>query len=62
MRYDTCIATAKVVVKKKDLDFILDNDFAAYFLGVRQDFKHLGFTVSKLPSSIKTARLSHNLH
>ena len=27
-------------------DFFLDNDIASYYLGVCQDFKHFGFTVS----------------
>lgn len=46
LRYDTCIATAKV--KSEVEDFFLDNDLAAYFLGVSQDFKHFGFAVSVL--------------
>lgn len=44
LRYDTCIATAKV--KNEVEDFLLDNDLAAYFLGICQDFKHFGFAVS----------------
>lgn len=46
LRYDTCVATAKV--KSEVEDFTLDNDLAAYFLGVSQDFKHFGFAVSVL--------------
>lgn len=46
LRYDTCTATAKV--KTEIEDFCLDNDLAAYFLGVCQDFKHFGFAVSVL--------------
>lgn len=44
LRYDTCIADQ--YVKNEVDDFILDNDLAAYFLGVSQDFKHFGFCVS----------------
>ena len=46
LRYDTCVATAKVESEVED--FTLDNDLAAYFLGVSQDFKHFGFAVSVL--------------
>lgn len=46
LRYDTCIASA--TVKNEVEDFLLDNDLAAYFLGVSQDFKHFGFAVSVL--------------
>ncbi len=46
LRYDTCTATTKV--KTEIEDFQLDNDLAAYFLGVCQDFKHFGFAVSVL--------------
>lgn len=46
LRYDTCIASAKV--RSEVEDFCLDNDLAAYFLGVCQDFKHFGFAVSVL--------------
>ena len=34
--------------KQEVEDFLLDNDLAAYFLGVSQDFKHFGFAVSVL--------------
>ncbi len=44
LRYDTCAASASV--KESVDDFLLDNDLAAYFLGVCQDFKHFGFAVS----------------
>ena len=44
LRYDTCIASQSV--KNEVEDFLLDNDLAAYFLGVSQDFKHFGFAVS----------------
>lgn len=40
LRYDTCISAANV--KNEVKDFLLDNDFAVYFLGACQDFKHLG--------------------
>ena len=46
LRYDTCVATASV--RNEIEDFILDNDLAAYFLGVCQDLKHFGFAVSVL--------------
>ena len=46
LRYDTCVASAKV--KSEVEDFLLDNELAAYFLGVNQDFKHFGFAVSVL--------------
>ena len=46
LRYDTCVATAKV--KSEVEDFTLYNDLAAYFLGVSQDFKHFDFAVSVL--------------
>ncbi len=46
LRYDTC--TASDVTKQEVEDFYLDNDLAAYFLGVSQDFKHFGFAVSVL--------------
>ena len=46
LRYDTCIATAQV--RNEVEDFLLDNDLAAYFLGVSQDLKHYGFAVSVL--------------
>lgn len=35
-------------VKSEVEDFLLDNDLAAYFLGICQDFKHFGFAVSVL--------------
>ncbi|MCH5331872.1 MAG: hypothetical protein J1E33_05645 [Alistipes sp.] len=44
LRYDTCLAST--VVRDEIEDFLLDNDLAAYFLGVSQDFKHFGFAVS----------------
>lgn len=46
LRYDTCVASA--TVKNEVEDFLLDNDLAAYFLGVSQDFKHFGFAVRVL--------------
>lgn len=46
LRYDTCIASPQV--KNEVQDFFLDNDLAADFLGVSQDFKHFGFAVSVL--------------
>lgn len=46
LQYCTAETTAKV---KNDVeDFLLDNDLAAYFLGICQDFKHFGFAVSVL--------------
>lgn len=33
-------------VKNSMQDFFLDNDLPSYFLGVCQDFKHFGFSVS----------------
>ncbi len=46
LQYCTTESTAKV---KNDVeDFLLDNDLAAYFLGICQDFKHFGFAVSML--------------
>lgn len=46
LQYCTTETTAKV---KNDVeDFLLDNDLAAYFLGICQDFKHFGFAVSVL--------------
>ena len=42
--YDSASATAQV--QKQVKDFLMDNDLASYFLGVCQDFKHLGFAVS----------------
>ena len=44
LRYDTCVASQSVCDEVED--FTLDNDLAAYFLGVSQDFKHFGFAVS----------------
>lgn len=46
LRYDTCIASD--AVKQEVEDFLMDNDLAAYFLGVSQDLKHFGFAVSVL--------------
>lgn len=46
LQYCTTETTAKV---KNDVeDFLLDNDLAAYFLGICQDFKYFGFAVSVL--------------
>ena len=42
--YDTTDARKKV--KQEVQHFLMDNDLAAYFLGVCQDFKHFGFCVS----------------
>lgn len=41
-----CATEASASVKSAVDDFLLDNDLAAYFLGVCQDFKHFGFAVS----------------
>lgn len=43
-----CVAEASAAVKRDVEDFTLDNDLAAYFLGISQDFKHFGFAVSVL--------------
>ena len=43
-----CVAEASAAVKSAVEDFTLDNDLAAYFLGICQDFKHFGFAVSVL--------------
>ena len=43
-----CTAEASAKVKNDVEDFLLDNDLAAYFLGICQDFKHFGFAVSVL--------------
>ncbi len=43
-----CTAEAYASVKSEVEDFLLDNDLAAYFLGICQDFKHFGFAVSVL--------------
>lgn len=44
LTYDTGQCTA--AVKTQVDDFIADNDFPSYFLGVCQDLKHFGFAVS----------------
>lgn len=43
-----CATDASAPVKSAVEDFLLDNDLAAYFLGICQDFKHFGFAVSVL--------------
>ena len=43
-----CVAESSAAVKSAVEDFTLDNDLAAYFLGISQDFKHFGFAVSML--------------
>lgn len=43
-----CATEASASVKSAVDDFLIDNDLAAYFLGIRQDFKHFGFAVSVL--------------
>ena len=43
-----CTSEASASVKSAVEDFLLDNDIAAYFLGICQDFKHFGFAVSVL--------------
>ena len=43
-----CATEASAKVKNDVEDFLLDNDLAAYFLGICQDFKHFGFAVSVL--------------
>lgn len=46
LRYDTKLST--LITKQEVEDFLMDNDLAAYFLGVSQDFKHFGFAISVL--------------
>ena len=41
-----CATEAFASVKSAIDDFLLDNDLAAYFLGVCQNFKHFSFAVS----------------
>ena len=43
-----CATEASASVKSAVEDFTLENDIAAYFLGICQDFKHFGFAVSVL--------------
>ena len=43
-----CTSDVSAPVKSAVEDFTLDNDIAAYFLGICQDFKHFGFAVSVL--------------
>ena len=43
-----CTTEAYASVKSAVDDFLLENDIAAYFLGICQDFKHFGFAVSVL--------------
>ncbi len=43
-----CTAETSARGKNDVEDFLLDNDLAAYFLGICQDFKHFGFAVSVL--------------
>lgn len=43
-----CATEASASVKSAADDFLLDNDLAAYFLSICQDFKHFGFAVSVL--------------
>lgn len=43
-----CVAGASAHTQREVEDFTLDNDLAAYFLGILQDFKHFGFAVSVL--------------
>lgn len=41
-----CMKEAAAATRRAVDDFLLDNDIAAYFLGICQDFKHFGFAVS----------------
>ena len=41
-----CTRDAAPATRQAVDDFLLDNDIAAYFLGICQDFKHFGFAVS----------------
>lgn len=43
-----CTTETSAAVKSQVEDFLLDNDLAAYFFGISQDFKHFGFAVSVL--------------
>lgn len=43
-----CATGASAHTRSAVDDFLLDNDLAAYFLGICQDFKHFGFAASVL--------------
>lgn len=43
-----CTTETSAAVKSQVEDFLLDNDLAAYFFGISQDFKHFGFAASVL--------------
>lgn len=43
-----CVKDSSAATRRAVDDFLLDNDLAAYFLGICQDFKHFGFAVSVL--------------
>lgn len=43
-----CAKDSSAATRRAVEDFLLDNDLAAYFLGICQDFKHFGFAVSVL--------------
>ena len=43
-----CVKDSSAATRRVVDDFLLDNDLAAYFLGICQDFKHFGFAVSVL--------------
>ncbi|MBD5239648.1 MAG: hypothetical protein HDS64_07780 [Bacteroidales bacterium] len=47
-RLQYCTTEASASVKSAVEDFTLDNDIAAYFLGICQGFKHFSFVVSEL--------------
>ena len=53
LRYDICVASLSN--RNEVEDFTLDNDLAAYFLGVSQDFKHfeLDFTLFLSSTTMK---------
>ncbi len=55
LRYNTDNATDDTATSVED--FLLDNDVAAYFLGVCQDFKHFGFCVSVIILNGKGTRI-----
>lgn len=52
-----CAPEASASVKSAVDDFLLDNDLAAYFLGICQDFKHFGFAVSVLILNEDSSRI-----
>ena len=56
LRYDT--ADAPLKVQKEVEEWLVDNNLAAYFLGVSQDMKHWGFAVSVIIMSNDRTRVA----